>query len=96
MRFSTARKPWLFIRGTVSKFSRTGVTSPFGKLTVPVGPYKLPEETVALIDEQASRLGITRNEFLRDLAILRAHGKEVVESVHIRRVSVVAGKVVDS
>lgn len=77
-------------------FSRTGVTSPFGKLTVPVGPYKLPEDTVAIIDSEAAKLGITRNEFLRDLAMVRAHGKDTVQSVHINRVTVVAGMVEES
>lgn len=73
--------------------ARNGVTSPFGKLTVAVGPYKLPEETVAILDTEAAKLGISRNEFLRDLAIVRAHGKDAVQSVHIHRVTVVAGKV---
>lgn len=74
-------------------FSRNGSTCPFGKLTAPVGPYKLPEETKAILEREAVALGMTLNEFLRDLAIVRAHGKDHVESVHIQRITVVAGKV---
>lgn len=79
-----------------TNFSRNGITSPFGKLTAPVGPYKIPEETFDILTAEAAKAGLPLNEFLRELAIVRAHGKQAVESVHITRVSVVAGTIEES
>lgn len=73
-------------------FSRTGTTSPLGKLTEPVGPYKLAPETKEILEREARRAGLTLNEFLRDLAMIRAHGAEVIAKLYDERIAVVRGK----
>lgn len=73
-------------------FQRTGVTSVIGKLTEPVGPVKIPCETKELLERAAKEAGLTLNEFMRDLLMLRAHGEEVMTSLHQHRMDVVLGK----
>lgn len=80
---STARPP---------AFSRTGSTSPLGKFTAEIPKLKVPEETREILDTEARRAGLSLSEFIRDLLIIRAHGKEMVRSLYAQRVDVVAGK----
>ncbi len=76
----------------VVRLSRTGTTSPLGKLTEPVGPYKLPLETKEILEQEARRVGLTLNEFLRELAMIRAHGTAMMRSLYDERIAVVGGK----
>lgn len=75
-----------------TQFSRTGITSPLGKLTEPVGPYKIPQETKEILEIESRRAGLTLNEFLRDLAMIRAHGVDAITKLHEERINVVLGK----
>ena len=82
--------------GRVSvSFSRTGVTSPLGKLTEPIGPFKVPVETKEILEREARCAGLTLNEFLRDLAMIRAHGSEEIRRLYADRIAVVRGKIDD-
>jgi len=74
-------------------FMRTGTSNPIGKLTEPVGPVKIPVETKELLEQESRKAGLTLNEFIRDLLMLRAHGEEVITSLHHQRMAVVLGKV---
>jgi len=73
--------------------SRSGTTSPIGKLTRPLGPYKVPEETAEILEQEARKAGLNLNEFLRDLAMIRAHGEDFMVNLHRHRIAVVLGKV---
>ena len=71
--------------------SRSGQTSPLGKLTEPVGPFKIPIETKEILEREARRAGLTLNEFLRELAMIRAHGIEAMRRLYEERTAVVRG-----
>jgi hypothetical protein len=71
--------------------SRSGVTSPLGKLTAEIPKLKVPEETREILEGEARKAGLTLSEFVRDLLIIRAHGEDAVKSLYARRVAVVAG-----
>lgn len=75
-----------------SSLSRNGTTSLIGKLTHPLGPYKVPEETADILEQEARKAGLNLNEFLRDLAMIRAHGEDFMVNLHRQRIAVVLGK----
>lgn len=71
--------------------SRSGVTSTLGKLTAEIPKLKVPEETREILEAEARKAGLSLSEFVRDLLIIRAHGKDAVVSLYAQRVDVVAG-----
>lgn len=77
-------------RRPVPTFSRTGFSSPLGKLTGEVPKVKVPEETLDILQTEARKAGLSLSEFVRDVLMVRAHGKEVVLSLYKRRLDVVA------
>ena len=74
-------------------FSRSGITHPLGKLTEPVGPFKIPQETKELLERDARTAGLTLNEFIRELVMIRAHGRWEMKTLYDSRISVVTGMV---
>lgn len=71
--------------------SRSGVTSPFGKLTAEVPKFRVPEETHDILEREARSVGMSLSEFVRELCIVRAHGVDYVAKLHAERVRLVAG-----
>ncbi len=78
------------IAGTA--FMRTGNTSTIGKLTDPVGPFKVSADTKALLQQAAAKAGLTENEWVRDLVTVRLHGREHMINLYADRIDVVVGK----
>ena len=73
-------------------FSRTGISSPFGKLVSRMPAFNLPLATYEALRAQAAEGGMGLIEYVREVLTVRAHGEEVVRSVHVNRISVAAGK----
>lgn len=71
--------------------SRSGASSPLGKLTFQV-KVNLPEETGEILAGEARRLGLSTSEFLRDYLMVRAHGYDYVRTLYQSRLDSVAGK----
>lgn len=76
----------------MARLSRSGETSPLGKLTEPIGPVKISVDTKEALDREARRAGLTTNEFVRELIMVRVHGKEEMRRLYEERIAVVAGK----
>lgn len=70
--------------------SRSGHTSPFGKLT-PMPTVRLGDATVEKLRCMASAEGLPWGEFVRTLLEIRAHGAGHVASVAAERVRRVSG-----
>ena len=62
-----------------------------GKLTEPVGPFKIPLETKEILEREARRAGLNLNEFIRELVMIRAHGQEEMQKLYESRIAVVRG-----
>lgn len=71
--------------------SRSGVTHPLGKFTAEFPKYKGPEETKAILERKAARLGLSLAEYLREMAMIDAHGVDTIKSLHTSRIDAVAG-----
>lgn len=72
--------------------SRSGVTHPLGKFTAKFPPWKGPESTKEILERKAARLGLSLAGYLRELAIVNAHGVDTLKSLHGARLEAVAGK----
>lgn len=70
--------------------SRSGASSPLGKLTFQA-KVNLPEETGEILSREARRLVLSLSEFLRDALMVRAHGLDYVRSLYDSRLQSVAG-----
>lgn len=73
-----------------SELSRTGHTSPLGKLTAKIPEIRVPEETKDELVRQARHAGINLNEYVREVLIIKAHGKDMLRSLYDRRLKLVA------
>lgn len=71
-------------------YHRTGMSSPLGKLKLPV-KFLVDENTRGLAEREATQLGLSLSEFMRDLLVTRIHGVDVVKSLYAARVDGVAG-----
>ena len=78
--------------GARASFSRNGSTNPLGKLTAEIPKFKVPEEVKDELEREAAKAGLGLTEFVREICIIRALGKEKVVSLYTERVAVVAGK----
>lgn len=74
------------------RFSRGGVSHPLGKFTARFPPFKAPERTKEILAQRAARLDMTLAEYMRELAIISAHGADTLKSLHVERIDAVAGK----
>lgn len=63
-------------------FSRTGTTSPFGKLDDRVEAFKIESEVKARFAERAAAAKKPPTEFLRDVMRVVAFGPEEVKRMH--------------
>lgn len=72
------------------RFSRSGVSHPIGKFSADFPRFRGPEATKEILDRRAKQLGMSLAEYLRELAIVAAHGEEAVKSMYVRRIDVVA------
>lgn len=72
------------------RLSRVGFSNPLGKLTAELPKTKVPEETKEILERKARAAGMGLSEYLRELAMINAHGQEYVESLYLERVRVVA------
>ena len=79
------------MRSAEPMFSRSGVSSPLGKLTAEIPKVKVPEETHELLEAGAREAGMSLSEFVREVLMVRAHGIDHVRSLHLARLDVVAG-----
>ena len=79
-----------------NRFSRSGATSPLGKLTEQVPAIKIDGETKELLEQQARAAGLPLQEFVRELLRIRAHGLGTIQKIYAERLSVVSGKVGES
>lgn len=69
--------------------SRTGTTSPFGKLDDRVEAFKIEGEVKAKFAERAAAAGKPPTEFLRDLMRVAAFGTEHVKRMQSEYLEVV-------
>lgn len=74
-------------------FSRSGATSPLGKLTEQIPAIRVSIETKEALDAEAKRAGMSLLEFVRELLVIRAHGLPAVKRMYDLRADVVSGKV---
>lgn len=74
------------------RFSRSGATSPLGKLTEQIPAIRIPGETKALLEQQSRLAGLPLQEYVRELLLIRAHGLSTVQSMYSARAEVVSGK----
>lgn len=72
-------------------FSRSGSTSPLGKLTEQIPAIRVSGETKEALEVEARRAGLTLQEFVRDLLVIRAHGLDTVRKLYADRLAVVSG-----
>ena len=79
-----------------ARFSRSGTSSPLGKLTEQIPAVKIDGETKELLERQARLAGLPLQEFVRELLTIRAHGLDTVQKLYAARLSVVSGKVEES
>ena len=79
-------------RGT-AQLSRTGHTSPLGKLTEQIPAVKISLETKERLETAAAQSGMPLQAFVRELLDIRAHGLDTVKKLHAHRLEVVSGKV---
>lgn len=73
-------------------FSRSGTTSPLGKLTEQIPAIRISGETKDALEAEAKRAGLTLQEFVRELLVIRAHGVDTVRRMYEERIGVVSGK----
>lgn len=78
--------------GDDTSLHRTGVSNPLGKYTAEFPKFKGPEEVKEMLEREAASIGMTLAEFIRELCIVRAYGKEKVQSLYAERLDVVAEK----
>lgn len=71
--------------------SRSGHTSPLGKLTAELPKIRVPEDTKDGLDRAARNAGMSTSEYLRELVMLHVHGHEYVASLYAHRLALVAG-----
>jgi hypothetical protein len=70
--------------------SRSGQTSPLGKLTAEL-KTRVAEDTRDELERQAREAGMVLGEYIREVLMIRAHGIEMVRSLYDARLSLVAG-----
>jgi hypothetical protein len=75
----------------VTSLSRSGVTSPFGKLTASFPAWKGPEETLEGAQRLARAAGVPLSEWIRMVVMVRVHGIDAVVRMHEDQIRVVAG-----
>lgn len=74
-----------------SSLSRSGATSPFGKLTAKISEFRVSEDTHDELERQAREAGLGLSEYVREVLMIRAHGVDMVRSLYERRLRLVAG-----
>ena len=74
-----------------SSLSRTGSTSPFGKLSAKISEFRVAEETHDVLERQARDAGLGLSEYIREVLMIRAHGVDMVRSLYEQRLRLVAG-----
>lgn len=72
-------------------FSRSGVSNALGKLDRDIGKLKLCDPTYVVLSELAHEANMSLLEFVRNLCDVRAHGFDMVKSLHDQRMKLVAG-----
>ena len=77
---------------TDSALARNGTPNPLGKLTAEIPKFKVPEEVKEVLEREAREAGLDLTAFMRELATVRALGRERVKSLYAERIDVVAGK----
>ena len=75
----------------MTSLSRSGATSPLGKLTAKIGEFRVSEETHDELERQAREAGLGLSEYVREVLMIRAHGIDMVRSLYERRLQLVAG-----
>ncbi len=79
------------MRGDKPLFSRSGVTSPLGKLTEQIPAVRIAGETKEVLEVEARKAGLTLQEFVREVLVIRAHGINAVRRMYEERCRVVSG-----
>jgi hypothetical protein len=74
----------------MTSLSRSGVTSPLGKLSAEI-KVRVSESTRDELEQQARTAGMGLSEFLREILLIRAHGIDMVRSLYETRLALVAG-----
>lgn len=75
----------------MTKFARSGQTSPLGKFTAEFPKFKGPEETYEIANLLAREAGLSLAEWVRTLVMVRCHGLDDVVRMHEDRLKIVAG-----
>jgi len=71
--------------------SRTGHSNPLGKFTAEVKGFKLPEVTHEGAERLAHEAGMSLQEWVRELVMVRVHGVDMLATVHAKRLQFIAG-----
>lgn len=71
--------------------SRSGHSNPLGKFTAEVKGFKLPEVTHEGAERLAHEAGMSLQEWVRELVMVRVHGVDMLAKVHASRLEFVAG-----
>lgn len=70
--------------------SRSGESSPLGKLTFEVPKTKLDEQTGEVVTKRRQALGLSLSEYVRLVLQVHAHGVDHLNSLQRARLEVVA------
>lgn len=79
-----------------ASLSRSGASSPFGKLTEQIPAVRVSGETKEALEQAARRAGMPLLEFVRELLDIRAHGIDDVRRMYGARLDVVSGKAIET
>lgn len=71
--------------------SRSGRTSPRGKLDAVISPIRVDEETHAIIRKLAAEQGLNPSEWVRELVMVRCYGVDALLASQRDRLMSVAG-----
>ena len=72
-------------------FSRSGTTSPLGKLDSELPKQRISGLTLAALIRQAAENDMTLAEYVRMVLDIRAHGVDALSRMHGERIKRVAG-----
>ena len=78
-----------------TKFSRTGFTSPLGKLDSELPKIKVPEALQLSVMQSAHESGLSVSEYIREVMMIQEFGADVVASMYQRRTQRIARKGVE-
>lgn len=74
------------------RFSRSGRTSPLGKLIAELPKVRMAEETREELERRARSAAMNLSEYIREVLLVHVHGKQAVLKMHQDRLDAIAGE----